>query len=355
MRIQRKNKGFTLLEIILVIAAIGILASIVLVAINPNRQLAQARNLVRQTDINTIQKALEQYLIDNKAYPSSISTTPGYICNTEKETSPGSIVCGSNIDLRVLVPTYLASIPKDPQATGTNTGYNVVINPDNNRVSITSSLAENKSIVSNSFIVKDGLVLHLDAGNTASYPGTGTTWTDLSGNGNTGTLVNGVGYNSDNGGKLVFDGVNDYVSIPVDLRNTTYTIIATARYTGSINQRIITSNTGNWLMGWWGNQTNAYHAESWVSSGGGTPETSWITYAALGNYLADTWSLYRNGNLIVGQNSNGVNGPNGIRIGGWQVNEFSTSEVSYILAYNRALTPEEIQQNFNTTRGRFGL
>jgi hypothetical protein len=146
------------------------------------------------------------------------------------------------------------------------------------------------------------------------------------------------------------------VSIPVDLRNTTYTIIATARYTGSINQRIISSNAGNWLMGWWGSQTNKYYAEGWVSSaGGGLPETSWITYAALGNYLEDTWSLYKNGNLIVGPNSNGVNGPNGIRIGGWVSSEFSTSEASYILAYNRALTPEEIQQNYNATRGRFGL
>ncbi len=69
-----QNKGFTLLEILLVIAAIGILAAIVLVAINPNRQIAQARNTVRQADINTIQKAVEQYLIENGSYPSSITT-----------------------------------------------------------------------------------------------------------------------------------------------------------------------------------------------------------------------------------------------------------------------------------------
>ena len=62
-------------------------------------------------------------------------------------------------------------------------------------------------------IVTDGLVLCLDAGNPKSYPGSGTTWTDLSGNGNNGTLVNGVGYDSDNGGSLSFDGVNDYVTL----------------------------------------------------------------------------------------------------------------------------------------------
>ena len=64
-----------------------------------------------------------------------------------------------------------------------------------------ASLAERRIVIINSLnIVTSGLVLNLDAGNTASYPGTGTTWTDLSGNGNNGTLVNGVGYNFANGG-----------------------------------------------------------------------------------------------------------------------------------------------------------
>ena len=62
-------------------------------------------------------------------------------------------------------------------------------------------------------IVTDGLVLALDAGNPKSYPGSGTTWTDLSGNGNNGTLTNGPTYSSANGGSIVFDGVDDYAEI----------------------------------------------------------------------------------------------------------------------------------------------
>ena len=58
-------------------------------------------------------------------------------------------------------------------------------------------------------IVTNGLVLHLDAGNVKSYPGSGTTWFDKSGNGNNGTLINGAIYSSTNGGSIVFDGVND--------------------------------------------------------------------------------------------------------------------------------------------------
>lgn len=63
-------------------------------------------------------------------------------------------------------------------------------------------------------IVTDGLVLALDAANPTSYPGSGTTWRDLSGNNNSGSLVNGPTFNSVNGGSIVFDGSNDYVNIP---------------------------------------------------------------------------------------------------------------------------------------------
>jgi hypothetical protein len=57
----------------------------------------------------------------------------------------------------------------------------------------------------------NGALLYLDAGQSASYPGSGTTWTDLSGNGRNGTLTSGPAYTSADGGSIVFDGVNDYV------------------------------------------------------------------------------------------------------------------------------------------------
>jgi prepilin-type N-terminal cleavage/methylation domain-containing protein len=142
----KQNKGFTLLEILLVIAAIGILAAIVLVAINPNRQLAQARNAQRRADINTIYKALEQYLIDNGSYPNSINSNYKEICNTGTEQVGGATDCSGKADLRVLVPTYLAAIPTDPSGGEYRVGINIL----NNRISIEATGVESgQSIVIN--------------------------------------------------------------------------------------------------------------------------------------------------------------------------------------------------------------
>jgi len=73
--------------------------------------------------------------------------------------------------------------------------------------------------------VTDGLVLYLDAANTRSYPGTGTTWSDLSRGGNNGSLINGPTFNGGNGGSIVFDGTNDSVNLQqstsIDVNNLT--------------------------------------------------------------------------------------------------------------------------------------
>jgi formylglycine-generating enzyme required for sulfatase activity len=207
-----------------------------------------------------------------------------------------------------------------------------------------------------SAIVTDGLVLWLDAGITPSYPGSGSTWTDISGNKNNGTLVNGPTYSSTNGGILNFNGSN-WVTIPLDLYTSNYTIFVIARYTGSINKRVIGTEGNNWLLGWWNGQTNQYFAEGWVSNPLGTAETSWICYAGTGNYTSDSWELYRNGVSIAGPNNAGTFGPQGgIRVGGgaW-TSENSASQVGVVLAYNRVLSSAEVLQNYNALKSRFGL
>jgi prepilin-type N-terminal cleavage/methylation domain-containing protein len=112
------KKGFTLLEILLVIAAIGILAAIVIVAINPNRQLAQARNAQRRSDVNTILNALYQYNIDNNgSFPGTIDTTLREVSSGQDCTQPGTAPAADIADtnLSALAPDYLSSLPTDPQ------------------------------------------------------------------------------------------------------------------------------------------------------------------------------------------------------------------------------------------------
>jgi prepilin-type N-terminal cleavage/methylation domain-containing protein len=156
---KRASKGFTLLEILLVIAAIGILAAIVLVAVNPNRQIAQARNAQRRADINTIYKAIEQYLIDTGSYPAGITTTLKDICQTGTEQVGGATTCSNKADLRVLVPDYIAGIPVAPSGGE----YRVSINEENNRIRVTASNAELGQII----VVNPGVEERIQAQITA--------------------------------------------------------------------------------------------------------------------------------------------------------------------------------------------
>ena len=208
--------------------------------------------------------------------------------------------------------------------------------------------------------VTNGLLLYWDAGNLDSYPGTGTTIYDLSGNGNNGTLVNGVGYNQTNGGVLTFDGVDDYViSYNPNLSTTTSTVMGAARYTGGVQGRMINSTDVNWLIGHWNNSTENYYALGWISPVQyGASDTNWRVYAALGNQPGNLYSSYVNNTLSSGPNSNGSSGPDGISIGAQTfggVSEYSAGQFSFVLVYNRVLTTAEMTQNYNYFKGRFGL
>jgi prepilin-type N-terminal cleavage/methylation domain-containing protein len=375
MQIKRNTKGFTLLEILLVIAAIGILAPIVLIAINPNRQLAQVRDTVRQSDINTIQKALEQYLLETGSYPSSVSAIPGDVCNTGVEEMGGSTDCSGRIDLRVLVPTYLAAIPRDPQATGLDAGYIVSINTDNTKISVSASLAENKTIAINTLsIVTDGLVLHLDAGNPTSYPGTGTTWFDLSGQGNAGNLNNGVGYDSNNGGNLVFDGLNDYVDIgriPNTGNSTTSFSIAVWVYPSSTTGNIVSMSSQNPQGGWnmppiaatGSNFRGKIWSNNYLFSSNSYTLNTWYYVVLVFDYQAGAQRFYvnsviQNSQSSVSYSSSGMD--NYIYLGqsnpGADNTGMFTGRISNIQIYgNKSLTATEIQQNYNALRGRYGL
>jgi hypothetical protein len=208
--------------------------------------------------------------------------------------------------------------------------------------------------------VTNGLLLYWDAGNLDSYPGTGTTIYDLSGNGNNGTLYNGVGYNQVNGGVLTFDGVDDivYLSTP-NLSSTNNTVMGASRYSGGVRGRMINAYGNNWLVGNWNNSTENYYAEGSIALGVGPSDTNWRIYSALGDVSGDSYSLYVNNSLSAGPSNGGSAGPNGITVGGIGLGigngEYSTGQFSFVLVYNRLLTVAEMTQNYNYFKGRFGL
>ncbi len=145
--LRQQEKGFTLIEVLLVVAIIAILAGIVILAINPNKQLGDTRNSQRQADVNTILNAAYQYSIDNQGnIPASITTTAADICVTGATcpTPPATV------DLTVLTDQgkYLVSIPKDPKTgTATDTGYQISQNA-NGRITVSAPGAEQGKTIS---------------------------------------------------------------------------------------------------------------------------------------------------------------------------------------------------------------
>jgi type IV pilus assembly protein PilA len=140
-----KQKAFTLIEILLVVALIAILAGIVIIAINPAKQLADARNAQRRVDVKTIIDAIYQYGVDhNGSVPGAIGTLSTEICKTG-----GS--CSGLIDLSVLTTDekYLTSIPVDPNGSCNANGVCYEVSKTaNNRIVVSAPDAELSQTIS---------------------------------------------------------------------------------------------------------------------------------------------------------------------------------------------------------------
>lgn len=210
-------------------------------------------------------------------------------------------------------------------------------------------------------IVRDGLVLHLDAANKKSYPGTGSTWNDLSGNGSNSTLVNGAVFNSSNAGSIVFDGVDDYVStnfigssssfscevflkptnVSKDQMYAGYSSIA-AFYFRILGSRAFTSISAN-------GQRTLTHSQTLLNNN---------YYHIVSIYNGVELKIYVNNSLTSGTAINQPLFGSGItRIGRWLDGD-QRSFVGNIYAfkfYNRELSATEVKQNFDALRGRFGI
>jgi type IV pilus assembly protein PilA len=146
--IKHQQKGFTLLEVLLVVAIIAILAGIVIIAINPGKNLGDTRNSQRSADVTTILNGTYQYSLDNNGtLPSGITTTATEICAT------GAASCTGLVDLSGLTTSgkYLVSLPKDPQCATTcatnGTGYKISKDA-NGRLVVAAPAAEQGKTIS---------------------------------------------------------------------------------------------------------------------------------------------------------------------------------------------------------------
>lgn len=256
-------------------------------------------------------------------------------------------------------------------------------------------------------IVRDGLVLYLDAGSGTSYSpfNSGTTWRDISGNSNNGTLTNGPTYSSDNGGAIVFDGTNDYSEVTT--RNTAlefqptqpYSVFTWFRITSTQSGTIVAnmdSTTGT-FPGWdlWFNNgstantlamhlisswsTNAIkirvdfnyaaNLNQWIYFGntydGSSPTTASTSLTSVNFYL--NGSLYTTGKAMA-DSTDGFNTSSetitytanqrfrvASRWASAVVNSPAAETLPIVHTYNRALSATEVLQNYNATRARFGL
>lgn len=219
-------------------------------------------------------------------------------------------------------------------------------------------------------IVENGLILCLDAANPRSYPKTGTGWFGLKETSVIGTLTNmSENYLSTNMGILNFDGIDDFVRInsTISLSNT-FTISSFIRLFGTNSDTVVYGPDANGCDNWFGINSNRIFLYS-------TETTDVNNFSVVGTTILDTsrtrWYFItatinvNNVKLYLDTNQEATSTV-AFNIGSWSsavsigrrctvTQRYFSGDISCIFAYNRVLSIDEITQNFNALRGRFGL
>jgi len=223
-------------------------------------------------------------------------------------------------------------------------------------------------------IVKNGLVFDLDVAKRDSYPGSGTVWRDVSGFQNNGTLTNGPTFDSNNGGSIVFDGTNDYVDLPYN-SNYNFTTISSLtwiktpiQYTGGYRNVIskqsqdvfdrdfnfyIASPLSNGVI----SQLHFSTARLTTYNGFINTSLSLNSWYQVGFSVGNGFLNYiLNGQIIQSTVTTGnFNASSSYNINIGRADNFFLGNMSNVLLYNRILSSTEVLQNYNATKGRYGL
>tara|TARA_R100000278_G_C5466612_1_gene162908 strand:+ start:343 stop:1173 length:831 start_codon:yes stop_codon:yes gene_type:complete len=261
-----------------------------------------------------------------------------------------------------------------PSASGTSGVYDLTSQQIYTSESQWPGSASSSGGGSSSGIVSSGLLMHLDAGNSSSYSGTGTTWSDLSGNGNHATLINGPTYSSADGGALDFDGSNDYATASLLMPSRPYTASVWINHDFMsdffqyyLNQLYSSSSTNYGFSLFrsipFGSSPYRVEFRDRVLNSGLVTTYS-TTAMSVGNWfnlcgVASTtdFKIYVNGTLEgTSTNSTSRAGSYGsLFIGSTGTNRHFNGKISSVLVYNQALSATEVTQNFNAIKSRYGL
>jgi hypothetical protein len=226
--------------------------------------------------------------------------------------------------------------------------------------------------------VTDGLVLCLDAANTKSYVSGSTAWNDLSRGGNNGTLINGPTFNPANGGSIVFDGVDDRVSRTENINTgQSFTVNAWIYPTllGTTRRAVVASSYNfTALNGWFfctagGNINNTFFISVGndnayrIAAANTLSLNQWVYISAVCQNGGELINLYKNGIetsyalTLLSTNTLTYTNPQfnvGFRDVGGTTDPY-TGNISVVQVYNKALSAQEVLQNYNATKTRFGL
>ena len=293
------------------------------------------------------------------SYWSGISPpTSGYTIYENKVTNGPSIRVPSDSETLIDYANRLYS----GSSITTEAGALVYFNSLNTVICVNRNYEE---------IVTSGLTINLDSGFTPSYPKSGTSWTDLSFSGNNATLINGPTFNSSNGGSIVFDGIDDYVQCAGSFPLTSATIITWIRRNGSqtsfagifftrggqsitgLNFYYNTNKIGyHWAAGYWDFDSNLT-----------IPDLTWCMVALSVTSTAGILYLCQSSGITTATNTNShpsivldnIKLAQDDTVAQYGIYRFFKGNIAISQVYNRALSSNEITQNFNAQKSRFGL